>query len=180
MKKKFGNTEIELMRGDITEMKTDAIVNAANSQLAHGGGVAGSIVRKGGKTIQEESDVWVKAWGGEVSVGSVAITSGGELPARYVIHAVGPKMGEGEEDEKLRKACLSSLTMADQRHFESIAFPAISTGIFGFPMDRCAEILLSTTIEFVQKQTSIKKIIFCLFDDKALKIFEKYFNQYDS
>ena len=101
MNRLFGKTTVELMEGDITAMEVDAVVNAANSRLKHGGGVAGAIVRKGGPTIQEESDVWVKAWGGEVSVGSCAITSGGNLPARYVIHAVGPRMGEGDEDAKL-------------------------------------------------------------------------------
>jgi len=175
MKKRFGKTIIELIEGDITELDTDAIVNAANSRLAHGGGVAGAIVRKGGHVIQEESDVWVKAWGGEVSVGSAAITSGGNLRARYVIHAVGPRMGEGNEDEKLRKATLSSLKMADKHSFKSIAFPAISTGIFGYPMDRCARIMLSTTIQYVKGKTGLEKVVFCLFGKDAYEVFEKTF-----
>lgn len=175
MKNRFGKTVVELIEGDITEMNVDAIVNAANSRLAHGGGVAGVIVRKGGRIIQEESDVWVKAWGGEVSVGSSAITSGGDLPARYVIHAVGPRMGEGDEDEKLKKVTLSSLRMADQHNLISIAFPAISTGIFGYPMDRCAEMMLSTVIEYMQNETKLERIVFCLFGQEALKIFEDRF-----
>lgn len=175
MKKQVGNTSIELLEGDITEMVTDAIVNAANSQLKHGGGVAGAIVRKGGKTIQEESDVWVKAWGGEVSVGSAAITSGGDLPARYVIHAVGPRMGEGDEDAKLKKATLSSLKMADQHNLQSIAFPAISTGIFGYPIDRCARVMLSTVAAYVKKKTGLAHIVFCLFDEEAYRIFQDAF-----
>jgi len=175
MKKIFGKTVIELIEEDITDLDTDAIVNAANSHLAHGGGVAGAIVRKGGHVIQEESDVWVKAWGGEVSVGSAAITSGGNLRARYVIHAVGPRMGEGDEDEKLKKATLSSLKMADEHSLKSIAFPAISTGIFGYPMDRCARIMLSTTIQYVRGKTGLERVVFCLFGKNAYEIFEKTF-----
>jgi len=175
MEKRFGKTVIELMMGDITELVTDAIVNAANSRLAHGGGVAGAILQKGGKTIQEESDVWVKAWGGEIPVGSVAITSGGNLPARYVIHAVGPRMGEGDEDEKLKKATLSSLRMADQHNLKSMAFPAISTGIFGYPMDRCAEAMLSAVVEYVRGKTGLERIVFCLFGKESFRIFKETF-----
>jgi len=98
MKKKIHNTFVEIKEADITAMHVDAIVNAANNMLKHGGGVAGMIVEKGGPVIQEESDVWVKAWGGHLNTGSAAITTGGKLPARYVIHAVGPRMGEGDED----------------------------------------------------------------------------------
>ena len=177
MKKRFGKIYVELIEGDITEMGTDAIVNAANAQLKHGGGVAGAIVRKGGKIIQEESDVWVKAWGGEVSVGSVAITSGGSLPARYVIHAVGPRMGEGDEDAKLGKATLSSLRIADQHNLKSIAFPAISTGIFGYPMDRCAKVMLSTVVEYLKGDTELEKVVFCLFGGDAFKIFKVTFTK---
>jgi O-acetyl-ADP-ribose deacetylase (regulator of RNase III) len=172
MKKQFNKTSVEVIRGDITEQDTDAIVNAANSRLQHGGGVAGAIVRKGGIVIQEESDVWIKAWGGQMDVGSCAITSAGNLPARYVIHAVGPRMGEGDEDTKLRNATLNSLKMADQRNLKSIAFPAISTGIFGYPIDRCADIMLETTVDYVLRETKLEKVIFCLFDDKALQFFE--------
>ena len=172
MEKQVNKTLVEVMRGDITEQDTDAIVNAANSQLQHGGGVAGAIVRKGGVVIQEESNIWVKAWGGQVDVGSCAITSAGNLPARYVIHAVGPKMGEGDEDAKLRNATLSSLKMADQRNLQSIAFPAISTGIFGYPIDRCANIMIETTVEYLRSETKLEKVVFCLFDDKALQLFE--------
>ena len=172
MKKKFGKTVIELIEGDITELETDAIVNAANSQLAHGGGVAGAIVKKGGTIIQEESDTWVFARG-EVPVGSTAITSGGRLPARYVIHAVGPKMGEGGEDDKLMMATLSGLEMADRHGLKSIAFPAISTGIFGYPVDRCAQIMLSTVVEYIQEETALEKVVFCLFGKEAFEIFAR-------
>ncbi len=176
MKKKFTNTVIELIEGDITELETDAIVNAANSQLAHGGGVAGAIVKKGGSIIQEESDTWVFARG-EVPVGSAAITSGGQLPARYVIHAVGPRMGEGGEDDKLMMATLSSLEMADRHSLKSIAFPAISTGIFGYPIDRCAHIMLSTVIEYVKDETGLESVVFCLFGKEAFDVFKKAFRE---
>lgn len=175
MKKRFGKTVVELVKGDITELDTDAIVNAANSTLAHGGGVAGAIVRKGGQIIQEESDTWVFARG-EVPVGSSAITSGGHLPARYVIHAVGPKMGEGDEDEKLKNATLSSLQMADKHNLKSISFPAISTGIFGYPIDRCARIMLSSAIEYVQGETVLERVVFCLFGSKTFNVFKETFS----
>lgn len=172
MRKRFAKTIIELMEGDITELDTDAIVNAANSQLAHGGGVAGAIVRKGGKIIQEESDTWIIARG-EVPAGSAAITSGGELRAGYVIHAVGPRMGEGDEDEKLKNATLSSLRMADTHNLKSIAFPAVSTGIFGYPIDRCARVMLSAAIEYIKGKTDLVHIVFCLFEKEALQVFKK-------
>jgi O-acetyl-ADP-ribose deacetylase (regulator of RNase III) len=173
LKKKVHNTDVEIVDGDITEMDVDVIVNAANSRLKHGGGVAGTIVRKGGNTIQEESDIWVKAWGGEVTVGSVVITSGGNLPAKYIIHAVGPRMGEGDEDEKLKKATLNSLQMAEHRNLKSIAFPAISTGIFGYPLERCAKIMLSTVLEYIKGQTQLEKVVFCLWGKEAYMLFEE-------
>jgi len=173
----FRKTEIEIIRGDITDLKVDAIVNAANSHLAHGGGVAGAIVRKGGRIIQEESDLWIKSRG-TVPVGSCAITSAGSLPAKYVIHAVGPRMGEGEEDEKLKQATENSLKMADKHCLKSIAFPAVSTGIFGYPLDRCAQIMLKSTIDYVKEQTGLEKVVFCLFDKEALHVFEQTFQKY--
>ncbi len=174
MKKQIHQTVIELIQGDITTIAVDAIVNAANSQLIHGGGVAGAIVRKGGDIIQEESHVWVTARG-SVPTGACAITSAGKLPARYVIHAVGPRMGEGNEDEKLTQATLSALQMAEKHNLSSIAFPAISTGIFGYPMDRCAKVMLSTVLAYVKKSTGLKHVLFCLYDASALKIFENTF-----
>lgn len=175
-KKHFGNTEIRLVEDDITEMETDAIVNAANSRLAHGGGVAGAIVRKGGLSIQEESETWIMDRG-EVVVGSAAITSAGELPSKYVIHAVGPRMGEGDEDEKLKSATLSALQMSDKHSLKSIAFPAVSTGIFGYPLDRCAQVMLSTVLEYVKEKTSLEKIVFCLWGEESMKVFKKTLNQ---
>ena len=152
-------------------MGTDAIVNAANEHLAHGGGVAGAIARKGGDRIRLESEEWI-AKQGRVPTGSAAITSGGLLKAKFVIHAVGPVMGSGNEDEKLAAATKNALKLAEQYHLKSIAFPAISTGIFGYPVERCAEIMIRTVHDFLQKESELNSVVFCLFDDKTLQIFQ--------
>lgn len=163
---------IRLVQGDITEQNTDAIVNAANSHLQHGGGVAGTIVRKGGQIIQEESDKI-----GYVPVGKAAITTAGSLTAKYVIHAVGPRWGEGDEDNKLKNAVINSLKLASEKNLKSISIPAISSGIFGFPKDRCAEILLRESAGYLKKnpETSLNEINICIFDDQTVKIFLKEF-----
>jgi O-acetyl-ADP-ribose deacetylase len=166
MECKFTNTTLVLKRGDITEEDTEAIVNAANSHLQHGGGVAGAIVRKGGTIIQKESDKI-----GYVPVGSAAITTAGNLKTNFVIHAVGPRMGEGNEDEKLRDATQNSLRLADAEGIHTIAFPAISTGIFGYPIERCANIMLETFQQYCSGETSLKEIRMCLFDQEALQVF---------
>ena len=165
---KISNTIIEPVQGDITELNTDAIVNAANSKLQHGGGVAWAIVNKGGYSIQRESDKLKFC-----PVGNAVITTAGKLKAKYVIHAVGPRMGEGDEDAKLRSATLSALKLADKHRLKSISFPAISTGIYKFPVERCADIMLNTTIEYCKGQTGLQKILFCLYDDKTLKLFRE-------
>ncbi|MEN2974639.1 MAG: macro domain-containing protein [Candidatus Caldarchaeales archaeon] len=171
---KIGGAVIELVKGDITELEVDAIVNAANSSLKMGGGVAGAILKKGGRIIQEECDRI-----GYCPVGGAVITSGGRLKARYVIHAVGPRMGEGEEDEKLRRATVNSLKLAEEHGIESIAFPAISTGIFGYPKDRCAEVMLSAAIKYLMEGGKrLKKIIFCLYDDETYRIFRETLEKY--
>ena len=157
---------LELMQGDITEMDTDAIVNAANVQLVLGGGVAGAIRRKGGPQIQEECNRI-----GGTFVGGAVITTGGKLKAGHVIHAVGPRLGEGDEDEKLRNATVNSLKLADTHHLKSIAFPAISTGIFGFPIQRCAEIMLTTTVEYLRGDTALVRVVFCLFGQDSFDVF---------
>jgi len=168
MEKKIKDSIIELVQGDITELEADAIVNAANAALKLGGGVAGAIARKGGPKIQEECDRI-----GGTFVGGAVITTAGNLKAKHVIHAVGPRYGEGEEDEKLRNATLNSLKLADEHKLESIAFPAISTGILGFPLDRCAKIMISTAKSYLEGETGIKKVIFCLFDARSYQAFEK-------
>jgi len=167
MKAKINNTFLELVQGDLTDQTTDVIVNAANAALQLGGGVAGAIRRRGGPAIQEECNRI-----GGTHVGGAVITTGGNLPAKYVIHAVGPIYGDDHEDEKLKDATLGSLKLADKNRLKSIAFPAISTGVFGFPKDRCATIMLSTTIAYLEGPTGLEKVVYCLYDKKILEIFE--------
>ena len=167
MKVNIENRVLELLDGDITEMQTDAIVNAANDRLILGGGVAGAIRRKGGPEIQAECNKI-----GGTFVGGAVITTAGNLKAKHVIHAVGPRMGEGNENQKLKNATLSSLKVADENNLTSISFPAISAGIFGFPIERCAEIMLKTTIDYLKGQTSLEKVVFCLFGRDSYQVFE--------
>jgi O-acetyl-ADP-ribose deacetylase (regulator of RNase III) len=167
MKWTINGKNLVLLQGDITEMDTDAVVNAANKDLVLGAGVAGAIRTKGGRSIQEECDRI-----GGAPVGGAAITTGGKLKATYVIHAVGPRMGEGDEDQKLADATRNSVQLANEKQLESIAFPAISTGIFGFPKDRCARIMLTTVAETLKKEkTSLKEVVFCLWGEDTLQIF---------
>lgn len=168
MKIEINNKTIQLLEGDITELETDAIVNAANSGLILGGGVAGAIRSKGGPAIQQECNKI-----GGCQVGGAVITTGGNLKAKHVIHAVGPRMGEGDEDHKLKNTTLNSLKVADENQLQSIGFPAISTGIFGYPIDKCAKIMLSTVIEFLHKESSLEKVIFCLYGQEAFDLFKK-------
>jgi O-acetyl-ADP-ribose deacetylase (regulator of RNase III) len=168
MSAKINKSVLELTQGDITDQTTDAIVNAANSALQLGGGVAGAIRRKGGPKIQEECNKI-----GGTHVGGAVITTGGNLAAKYVIHAVGPRHREEHEDAKLKDATLNSLILADQKNLKSIAFPAISTGIFGFPKDRCATIMLSTTIAYLEGPTKLEKVVYCLYDQKTFEIFKR-------
>ncbi len=163
-----GDSIITLVLGDITDLAVDAIVNAANSNLILGGGVAGAIRKKGGSAIQKECDDI-----GGTAVGTAVITSAGNLPASYVIHAVGPVMGSGDEDKKLADATASALEIAEKNHLRSIAFPAISTGIFGYPKKRCARVMLLTTIAYLKAGSLLDRIIFCLFDNETYTIFEE-------
>jgi O-acetyl-ADP-ribose deacetylase (regulator of RNase III) len=169
-----GRKTLRLVQGDITERDVDAIVNAANSHLQHGGGVAGAIVRKGGESIQEESDRI-----GFTPVGTAVITGAGKLPSRFVIHAVGPRMGEGDEDDKLRSAVSNSLRLASRKKLKSISLPAISSGIFGFPKDRCAKILVGEAESFLKenKDATLELIEFCIYDDLTLGHFRKEFER---
>jgi len=175
MKLKIAKTVVELLDTDITEMDTDAIVNAANSQLILGGGVAGAIRKKGGPTIQEECNKR-----GPTFVGGAVLTTGGDLKAKYVIHAVGPRMGEGDEDNKLKNATLNSLKLADENALRSIAFCAISTGIFGFPIDRCARIMLKTTVDYLKGPTGLERVVFALFGRPAYHTFARDMSQIQS
>ncbi len=165
---KINNSIIQLVQGDITELDKDVIVNAANAQLRLGSGVAGAIKRKGGPSIQEECNQI-----GGTFVGGAKITRGGNLKARHVIHAVGPRMGEGSEDEKLKNATLNSLKLMDEHSLRTIAFPAISTGVFGYPIDKCAAIMLSTAKEYLTSDTQIEEVVFCLYSDSDFEVFER-------
>jgi len=168
MEVKINRSVLELVQGDITDQTTDAIVNAANAVLQLGGGVAGAIRRKGGPKIQEECNKI-----GGTHVGGAVITTGGNLKAKYVIHAVGPRHGEEHEDAKLKDATLNSLILADKKDMKTIAFPAISTGIFRFPKERCATIMLSTTIAYLEGSTNLEKVVYCLYDQQTFEIFKK-------
>jgi len=164
----IGKCELRLIQGDLTGLAVDAIVNAANAALILGGGVAGAIREKGGPAIQKECDQL-----GGTFVGGAVLTGAGNLPARYVIHAVGPRMGEGDEDLKLRNATWNSLRLAKEKNLRSIAFPAVSTGIFAFPVKRCAEIMLDTTCEFLLTYQVPKEVIFCLWGIENFQIFKQ-------
>jgi O-acetyl-ADP-ribose deacetylase (regulator of RNase III) len=160
---------VRIVKGDLTQSDADAIVNAANSHLQHGGGVAGAIVARGGHVIQEESNHI-----GYVPVGRCALTSGGNLKAPYVIHTVGPRWGEGDEEKKLKSAIYSTLSLAAEHGFVRIAMPAVSGGIFGFPKEQCAGIIVGEVIAFLRtKKTSLKEITFYLVDNELIKFFEK-------
>jgi O-acetyl-ADP-ribose deacetylase (regulator of RNase III) len=164
---------IQIVQGDITIEEVEAIVNAANEHLQHGGGVAWAISKKGGSTIQTESDEWIRQHG-PVAHAHPAWTSGGDLPAKYVIHAVGPVWGDGDEDQKLLHAVFGSLRVADELNCVSIAMPAISTGIFGFPKERAAKIIL-TAIEdyFDSKPSGLLFVKLVLFDQDIVNVFLK-------
>jgi O-acetyl-ADP-ribose deacetylase len=168
MERTIKGKTLRLVQGDLTELDVDAIVNAANAHLVLGGGVAGAIRAKGGPSIQEECDRI-----GGTTVGHAVITRGGLLKARHVIHAVGPRMGEGDEGDKLRGATLNSLLRAGEKGLRSVAFPAVSTGIFGFPKERCARIMLNTVIQFLEQETTVDEVLFCLWSKEDLDIFSR-------
>jgi len=173
---------IQIVQGDLTIETTDVIVNAANEYLSHGGGVAWAIVRRGGDVIQQESDEWIRKHG-IVSHAHPAWTSGGNLPAKYVIHAVGPVWSErsgdpapagDDEDNKLAAAINGSLEVADELKCISISFPAISTGIFGFPKERAAKIIFESIEKYFSKHESgIKLVRIVLFDESTIEAFLK-------
>jgi len=167
------NQTVQIVQGDITSEAVDAIVNAANEHLQHGGGVAWAISKKGGPAIQKESDVWIRHHG-PVSHTHPAWTSGGLLLAKYVIHTVGPVWGDGDEDKKLTEAVTGSLRVADELKCTSIALPAISTGIFGFPKDRAAGIIFSAIQKYFEGNPSNLKVVkLVLFDQATVDVFIK-------
>jgi O-acetyl-ADP-ribose deacetylase (regulator of RNase III) len=159
---------IFIQQGDLTEMDVDAIVNAANNDLVLGAGVAGAIYRKGGEEIQKECNRI-----GSIPVGYAAITGGGKLKARHVIHAASMGLGGVRTTAKsLRTSTAHSLRLAAERNLKCIAFPAVGTGVSGFPMDECAQIMLSEAAQHLQGSTSIEKIYFILLDTDARDVFQ--------
>jgi O-acetyl-ADP-ribose deacetylase (regulator of RNase III) len=161
-------TKVTLQQGDITAARVDAIVNAANTQLQLGAGVAGAIRRNGGPSIQQECNAL-----GPVSLGEAAITGGGQLQARYVIHAASMHLGGLTHEGSLRDSTINSLKRAVEKQLTSIAFPAIGTGIAGFPMTRCAQIMLEEVRKHIQGPTTLQRVLFVLFDEPALYVFQQ-------
>ena len=164
--KTISSSELVLLKGDITELEYDAIVNPANENLQLGSGVAGAIRNKGGDTIQLECDKIGKTY-----VGGAVLTNAGNLKAKHIIHAVGPRMGEGEEEIKLKNATMNSLLLAEEHGLKSIVFPAISTGIFGYPVQKCAEIMLLVIVEYLKRPTNIMVVGICLWGDENFEVF---------
>ena len=171
---------LQLVEGDITTEQVDAIVNAANSRLQHGGGVAWAILRRGGEVIQQESEQWVEEHG-PVTHAKPAWTSAGRLPARYVIHAVGPVWGDGDEDAKLAAAVRGSLREADELGLRSIAFPSISTGIFGFPKARAAGVFFKAIRYYFEHSpaSGLENVRILLFDEETREAFSEVWKEWE-
>jgi O-acetyl-ADP-ribose deacetylase (regulator of RNase III) len=168
------NKKIELLNGDITKLKVDAIVNAANTSLLGGGGVDGAIHRAGGKAILEEC-IQIRNKQGGCQVGEAVITTAGNMPAKYVIHTVGPVWSESKSGAYalLENAYRNSLELAVAHQIKTIAFPNISTGIYHFPKDKAAEIAIRTVTNFLSEHPQIGKVIFVCFDEENYAIYSK-------
>lgn len=166
--------KLKAIQGDITQLEVDAIVNAANSSLLGGGGVDGAIHRAGGEQILKECKEIV-AKQGECKTGDAVITSAGKMPAKYVIHTVGPiwNGGKDNEEQKLGSCYRKSLELAVENNCRTIAFPNISTGVYGFPKDKAAVIAVKTVKEFASKNDKIKEVIFVCFDEENLKLTQR-------
>ncbi len=161
-------TRIVVRQGDLTESACEAIVNAANTNLMLGAGVAGAIRRKGGPQIQDECDRH-----GPIPLGEAAVTGGGKLKARYVIHAAGMHPGGGVSEPSLRDSTRNSLRRATEKAIKSVAFPAIGTGVGGFPMDRCAQVMLEEIRDYLKRENLPERVEMVLFDQTALTAFEQ-------
>ncbi len=170
-------TTLELVTGDITAQETDAIVNAANPSLLGGGGVDGAIHRAGGPQILEECKA-IRARQGGCPTGEAVITSGGRLKAKYVIHTVGPVWSGGGHDEErlLASAYRNSLRLALERGVKTVAFPSISTGIYGFPAERAAQIAVATVKEFTSSHPGLERVVFVVFSQDQQKIYDRLLN----
>lgn len=160
-------SRIRMVEGNIALLDVDAVVNAANKQLKLGGGVAGAIRVHGGPSIQAECDRL-----SPIDVGEAVITGGGNLKAQFVIHAVGPIFGEGDEDSKLAAATLSCLEIARDRKIRSLGMPAISTGVYGFPLRKCSEIMLQVSRDFLKDHEYPEEVVFCLYGEEAFSVFK--------
>ena len=178
---KIGTTEIVLKRGDITEEVVDVIVNAANSSLLGGGGVDGAIHRSGGPAILEECRE-IRARQGGCPTGEAVITGAGRLKARRVVHAVGPvwRGGDAGEPEYLRSAYANSLTLAAENGAETIAFPSISTGVYGYPIEKAARVALGAAREWASERDDLQEIRFILFSEEDLEAYEKALAKLDA
>lgn len=164
----YRGVQIEVLEADITEQPVDAIVNAANNDLVLGSGVAGAIARKGGPSIQEECNRH-----GSIQVGEAAITSAGELPARYVIHAASMRLGGKATAESIRSSIAHSLQLAETHEVESIALPAVGMGIAGFPLNEGARLMMETVKAHIDGGSNLQLIRFCLFGREATEAFER-------
>ncbi len=169
-----GGQTLALYRGDLTEAHVDAVVNAANAQLRHGGGLAGALVRRGGARLQAESDAWVLTHG-PASHARPALTGAGRLPCRAIIHAVGPVWGSGAEDAKLQTAYTAALELAARENFASLAFPSLSTGIFGFPVERAAPLAVGAVLAYCAARPGSppREIRFILIDQPSVAAFQR-------
>jgi O-acetyl-ADP-ribose deacetylase (regulator of RNase III) len=165
-------TKILFVKGDITEMAVDAVVNAANTDLMLGAGVAGAIRRKGGPRISEECERV-----GPIPLGEAAVTTAGNLKAFYVIHAASMRLGGKTTADSLRQSTHNTLQRAEEKAFKSIAFPAIGTGVAGFPMEECARIMIQEVLHHLKRRTSLEKICFVLYDDSGLKVFQETYEE---
>lgn len=171
---KIGRSKLRLVQGDITEMETDAIVNAANPSLMGGGGVDGAIHRKGGPKILEECKrIRATEWPNGLPTGKAVITTGGNLKAKYVIHTVGPIWygGNSGEPELLADAYRNSLKLAVSKGLKTIAFPAISTGAYGYPIEKASRIAIKTVKEFLEKEDKLDEVVFVLFSKSNFEVY---------
>ena len=163
---------VHFVKGDITEMGVDAIVNAANTDLVLEAGVAGAIRRRGGRPVEQDCERVAP-----IALGEAAVTTGGNLRAHYVIHAASMHLGGRTTAETLRQSTHHSLLRAEEKAIKSIAFPAIGTGVAGFPLEECAQIMLKELLDHLRSRTSLEKVYFVLFDDTALKVFEETYKK---
>ena len=169
-----GSAKVCLVQGDITDMETDAVVNAANSSLMGGGGVDGAIHRRGGPSILEQCKrLRAREWPGGLPTGKAAVTTGGNLKAKYVIHTVGPvwRGGNQREPELLAEAYRNSLKLAVSKGLKTVAFPSISTGAYGYPIEQASRIALATAKEFLEREDNLDRVVFVLFSRDDLEVY---------